>query len=63
MERRTITTERLPEEEKMELSLRPRRLSEYIGQEELKAMLKVYIEAAKSRKEPLDHVVDKKERY
>ncbi len=57
MERRTITTERLPEEEKLELSLRPRRLDEYIGQEELKATLKVYIEAAKTRGEPLDHVL------
>ncbi len=57
MERRTITTERLPEEEKLELSLRPQRLSEYIGQETLKATLKVYIEAAKKRGEPLDHVL------
>ena len=57
MERRTITTERLPEEEKLELSLRPKYLSEYIGQEDLKAMLKVYIEAARSRGEPLDHAL------
>ena len=57
MERRTITTERLPEEEKLELSLRPKRLAEYIGQENLKNTLKVYIEAAKSRGEPLDHVL------
>ena len=57
MERRTITTERLPEEEKLELSLRPKYLSEYIGQEDLKNTLRVYIEAAKSRKEPLDHVL------
>ncbi|MBP5154412.1 MAG: Holliday junction branch migration DNA helicase RuvB [Lachnospiraceae bacterium] len=57
MERRTITTQRLPEEEKLEISLRPQRLSEYIGQESLKATLKVYIEAAKKRREPLDHVL------
>ena len=57
MERRTISTERLPEEEKLELSLRPRVLAEYIGQEELKNSLKVYIEAAKARQEPLDHVL------
>ena len=57
MERRTITTEKLPEEEKLELSLRPKYLSEYIGQEDLKNTLQVYIEAAKSRKEPLDHVL------
>ena len=57
MERRTISTERLPEEDKLELSLRPRVLAEYIGQEELKNTLKVYIEAAKARQEPLDHVL------
>ena len=57
MERRTITTERLPEEERLELSLRPQTLAEYIGQEELKATLQVYIEAAKRRKEPLDHIL------
>ena len=57
MERRTISTERLPEEERLELSLRPRTLAEYIGQEELKNTLKVYIEAAKARQEPLDHVL------
>ncbi len=57
MERRTISTERLPEEEKLELSLRPRVLAEYIGQEELKNTLKVYIDAARGRKEPLDHVL------
>ena len=57
MERRSITTERLPEEKELELSLRPKTLSEYIGQEELKAMLQVYIEAARSRGEPLDHVL------
>ena len=57
MERRTITTERLPEEERLELSLRPQTLAEYIGQEELKATLKVYIEAARRRGEPLDHIL------
>ena len=57
MERRTITTQRLPDEEKLELSLRPQTLDEYIGQEELKATLKVYIEAARRRKEPLDHIL------
>ena len=57
MERRTISTERLPEEEKLDLKLRPQTLTEYIGQEELKNTLKVYIEAAKARQEPLDHVL------
>lgn len=40
-----------------EWSLRPRRLSEYIGQRALKEKLLVYLEAAKSRGEPLDHIL------
>jgi len=40
-----------------ELSLRPKRLSEFIGQDKAKENLKIFIEAAKSRKEPLDHVL------
>ncbi len=40
-----------------EYSLRPLRLDEYIGQENVKKNLKVFIEAAKIRKEPLDHVL------
>lgn len=45
------------EEELSELSLRPKRLSEYIGQTKVKENMKVYIEAAKKRKEALDHVL------
>lgn len=44
-------------EEKMENSLRPKTLDEYIGQTKVKEQMKVYIEAAKQRKEPLDHVL------
>ena len=40
-----------------ELSLRPKTLNEYIGQEKAKENLKVYIEAAKARGEQLDHVL------
>lgn len=40
-----------------EYSLRPLKLDEYIGQENVKKNLKVFIEAAKIRKEPLDHVL------
>lgn len=40
-----------------DLSLRPRRLSEFIGQEKLKANLSVFIEAARQRSEPMDHVL------
>ena len=43
------------EEEKQELSLRPKNLSEYIGQTKVKENMKVYIEAAKKRGESLDH--------
>lgn len=45
------------EEEKLEVSLRPRYLSEYIGQEEVKESLAIFIQAARARKEPLDHVL------
>lgn len=43
------------EEDKIDNSLRPQYLSDFIGQDRLKNNLKVFIEAAKSRKEPLDH--------
>ena len=45
------------DEEMSELSLRPKRLSEYIGQTKVKENMKVYIEAAKKRGEALDHVL------
>jgi Holliday junction DNA helicase RuvB len=45
------------EEERLENSLRPKTLKEYIGQDKVKENLKVYIEAAKKRGEPLDHVL------
>ena len=44
-------------EERLENSLRPKKLEEYIGQDKVKENLKVYIEAAKKRGEPLDHVL------
>ena len=44
-------------EERMENSLRPKVLEEYIGQEKVKQNMKIYIEAAKKRGEPLDHVL------
>ena len=43
------------QEEKLENSLRPQTLQEYIGQTKVKENMKIYIEAAKKRKEPLDH--------
>ena len=58
MERRIITTDVVTEEEKkIEGSLRPQYLKDYIGQEKAKATLKIYIEAAKARGEALDHVL------
>lgn len=57
MTRRIITTENLEEDIKIENSLRPRYLKDYIGQEKAKATLKIYIEAAKARGEALDHVL------
>jgi Holliday junction DNA helicase RuvB len=47
----------LPEEEAFEVGLRPRELSEFIGQEQLKDRLSILIEAAQGRGEPLDHVL------
>lgn len=57
MKRRIITTQNIEEDLKIENHLRPQLLKDYIGQEKAKEMLKVYIEAAKSRQESLDHVL------
>ena len=57
MNRRIITTEETFEDMNLESSLRPRRFTDYIGQEKLKETLKIYIDAAKERKEALDHVL------
>ena len=45
------------EEERMENTLRPKTLNEYLGQTKVKESMKIYIEAAKKREEPLDHVL------
>lgn len=55
-ENRMVTTEFIPEDE-AENSLRPRALSEYIGQEKVKENLTVFIDAAKQRGDVLDHVL------
>ena len=57
MERRIISTEITKEDKQIEKSLRPQFLSEYIGQEKIRKNLKIYIDAAKLRKESLDHVL------
>jgi len=55
MERRLIQTEESREDLVYEPKIRPKMLSDYIGQEKLKEMLSIYIEAAKKRKQSLDH--------
>lgn len=57
MEKRVISTQVQEEDLKIEKNLRPQRLADYIGQEKAKQNLKVYIEAARQRQEPLDHVL------
>lgn len=57
MAKRVIETEIQEEDYRIEGSLRPRFLNEYIGQEKAKESLRVYIDAAKSRNESLDHVL------
>lgn len=56
-EDRIVTSRTLGEDTEVEYSLRPKALTEYIGQNKVKENLSVYIEAAKARKEPLDHVL------
>lgn len=57
MAKRLIETSFTEEDVKIESSLRPTRLDGYIGQQKIKEKLKVYIEAAKNREEPLDHLL------
>ncbi|WP_068785335.1 Holliday junction branch migration DNA helicase RuvB [Paenibacillus phocaensis] len=57
MEDRIISANLMMEDQAVELSLRPRYLAEYIGQNQIKENLQIYIEAAKMRKEALDHVL------
>ena len=54
---RIIQADIIPEDDKIEQGLRPSHLSEYIGQEKAKKNLRVFIEAAKKRGEPRDHVL------
>ncbi len=57
VEEEPLVTTSLTREDENEYSLRPQRLREYIGQEKAKANLEVFIQAAKMRSEPLDHVL------
>ena len=57
MEKRMIETSFTKEDEKIEGSLRPQKLKDYIGQTKIKDSVSVAIEAAKLREEPLDHIL------
>ena len=57
MEDRVITNEELPSDNNLEETLRPQALDEYIGQNEVKENIRVFVEAAKMRDEALDHVL------
>ncbi|WP_238884988.1 Holliday junction branch migration DNA helicase RuvB [Clostridium sp. YIM B02551] len=57
MEDRIITTSKIEEDVQSEYSLRPQRISEYIGQEKVKEKMNIFIKAAKKRRESLDHVL------
>lgn len=57
MEHRVISTSVQVEDEKIENTLRPQTLDEYIGQEKTKRNMEIYIRAAKERNESLDHVL------
>ena len=56
-ENRIVSTEMTGEDNEVEISLRPKVFEDYIGQEKVKEMLKVYIDAAKGRGDSLDHVL------
>ena len=55
MERKLIQTEESKEDLSFDPKIRPQFLKDYIGQEKLKETLSIYIEAAKKRKQSLDH--------
>lgn len=57
LENRIVTPEYTPDEERIEVSLRPQFLTDYIGQTKVKENLAIFIEAAKLRGEPLDHAL------
>ncbi len=57
MAKRMIETNLMEEDGRLEGTLRPQKLTDYIGQSKIKENLKIYIEAAKQRGDPLDHVL------
>ena len=57
LEDRVIMPEYSAQDGETEISLRPKTLNEYVGQQKAKENLKIYIDAARQRREPLDHVL------
>ncbi len=56
-DRLIAATRASPQEEALERALRPKLLNEYVGQEKIRGQLSIFIEAARARKEPLDHTL------
>ncbi|MDD6735956.1 MAG: Holliday junction branch migration DNA helicase RuvB [Clostridiales bacterium] len=54
---RIVTSDYIDEDSDIEVGLRPHRLEDYVGQEKVKGNLSIFIDAAKERREPLDHVL------
>lgn len=54
---RIVTSDYIDEDSDIEVGLRPHRLEDYVGQEKVKGNLEIFINAAKERREPLDHVL------
>jgi Holliday junction DNA helicase RuvB len=57
LDNRLISPDLADEEQSLDLNLRPKTLDDFVGQVKLKENLKIFITAAKQRKEPLDHVL------
>jgi Holliday junction DNA helicase RuvB len=57
MEKRIVTPKKCPEDQSFDLTLRPKTMAEFIGQNKIKENLKISIEAAKKRKETLEHLL------
>lgn len=57
LEEREVLPEATEEEQTLEVPLRPQRLQEFVGQDDLKRNLEIFIEAAKKRGEPLEHIL------
>ncbi len=56
-EERLLDPERRADEQELDLTLRPRWISEFVGQDRIREHLEIFISAARERKEPLDHVL------